>query len=70
MFVHLIRLAGPYTNFTVAIKWIWNLMSGIRLGRIITSIKLDSGKLTIPKIEEDFSHVRNVNEGKPVIWDK
>ena len=68
MFVHLLRLAGAHTNFTVAIKWIWNLMSGIRLGRIITSIKLDSGKLTMPKVEEDFSHVRNVNEGQPVIW--
>lgn len=40
MFVHLIRLAGAHTNFTVAIKWIWNLISGIRLGRIITNIKL------------------------------
>lgn len=69
MFVHLLRLAGAHTNFTVAIKWIWNLMSGIRLGRIITSIKLDSGKLTMPKVEEDFSYVRNVNEGQPVIWE-
>ena len=41
LFVHLIRLAGPYTNFTVAIKWIWNWIAGIRLGRIITNIKLD-----------------------------
>ena len=65
MLVHLIRLAGAHTNLTVAIKWAWNLMSGIRLGRIITSIKLDSGKLTIPKVEEDNSK-RGVNEGKPV----
>ena len=70
MFVHLLRLAGAHTNFTVAIKWAWNLFSGIRLGRIITSIKLDSGKLTVAKVEEDFSHVKNVNEGKPVIWNQ
>lgn len=41
MFVHLIRLAGAHTNLTVALKWSWNLFSGIRLGRIITSIKVD-----------------------------
>jgi NADH dehydrogenase len=40
MFVHLIRLAGTHTNITVAIKWTWNLLSGTRLGRIITNIKL------------------------------
>ena len=68
MFVHLLRLAGAHTNVTVAIKWAWNLFSGIRLGRIITSIKLDSGILTVTKVEEDFSHVKNVNEGQPVNW--
>lgn len=40
MFVHLIRLAGAHTNLTVAIKWTWNLLSGTRLGRIITNIQL------------------------------
>lgn len=40
MFVHLIRLAGAHTNLTVAIKWAWNLLSGTRLGRIITNIEL------------------------------
>ena len=40
MLVHLIRLAGAHTNFTVAIKWTWNLLSGVRLGRIIDNIKL------------------------------
>ena len=40
MFVHLIRLAGAHTNLTVAIKWMWNLLSGTRLGRIITNIEL------------------------------
>ena len=40
MLVHLIRLAGAHANFTVAIKWTWNLISGVRLGRIITNIKL------------------------------
>lgn len=40
MLVHLIRLAGAHANFTVAIKWTWNLFSGVRLGRIITNIKL------------------------------
>ena len=42
MLVHLIRLAGAHTNFTVAIKWTWNLISGVRLGRIIDNIKLDT----------------------------
>jgi len=37
MFIHLIRLAGTHTNFTVAIKWWWNFLSGTRLGRIITN---------------------------------
>ena len=39
MFVHLLRLAGAHANFTVAIKWTWNLFSGTRLGRIITNIQ-------------------------------
>lgn len=38
MVVHLMRLAGTHTNVTVAMKWTWNLLSGIRLGRIITNI--------------------------------
>lgn len=38
MLVHLMRLAGSHTNMTVAMKWAWNLLSGIRLGRIITNI--------------------------------
>ena len=42
MLVHLIRLAGAHTNLTVAIKWTWNLISGVRLGRIIDNIKLDT----------------------------
>lgn len=42
MLVHLIRLAGIHTNLTVAIKWTWNLISGVRLGRIIDNIKLDT----------------------------
>ena len=42
MFVHLIRLAGAHTNFTVALKWTWNFLSGTRLGRIITNISLDT----------------------------
>ncbi|MBQ7704060.1 MAG: NAD(P)/FAD-dependent oxidoreductase [Selenomonadaceae bacterium] len=42
MFVHLLRLAGAHTNFTVALKWTWNLLSGTRLGRIITNISLDT----------------------------
>jgi len=35
MFVHLIRLAGRCSNFTVTIKWIWNYLFGTRLERII-----------------------------------
>mgnify|MGYP002623707140 CR=1 FL=1 len=42
MLVHLIRLAGAHTNFTVALKWTWNFLSGTRLGRIITNISLDT----------------------------
>lgn len=38
MLIHLMRLAGTHTNMTVALKWGWNLLSGIRLGRIITNI--------------------------------
>ncbi len=41
MLVHLIRLAGAHANFTVAIKWAWNFLSGTRLGRIITNIDLE-----------------------------
>ena len=41
MLVHLIRLAGAHANFTVAQKWLWNLISGVRLGRIITNISLN-----------------------------
>lgn len=41
MVVHLMRLAGTHTNVTVSLKWTWNLLSGTRLGRIITNIKLD-----------------------------
>jgi len=36
MAVHLLRLAGGYTNMLVAIKWTWNFLFGLRLGRIIT----------------------------------
>ena len=36
MVVHLMRLAGGYTNFIVALKWLLNLLFGLRLGRIIT----------------------------------
>lgn len=39
MVVHLMRLAGTHTNITVALKWTWNLISGTRLGRIITNIE-------------------------------
>lgn len=38
MAAHLLRLAGVHTNITVALKWGWNLISGVRLGRIITNI--------------------------------
>ena len=44
MLVHLMRLAGAHTNFTVALKWCWNLFSGLRLGRIISNIQLDDGR--------------------------
>ena len=40
MVVHLMRLAGFYTNMTVAFKWALNFLTSARLGRIITNIKL------------------------------
>jgi NADH dehydrogenase len=36
MVVHLMRLAGTRTNLLVILKWLWNFLSGDRLGRIIT----------------------------------
>jgi len=39
MAVHHMRLAGAHTKITVALKWTWNLISGTRLGRIITNIE-------------------------------
>ena len=44
MAVHLIRLAGFYTNITVAFKWALNFLTSARLGRIITNISLDPEK--------------------------
>ena len=44
MFVHLMRLAGFYTNMTVAFKWALNFLTSARLGRIITNISLDPMK--------------------------
>ncbi len=44
MVVHLIRLAGFYTNMTVAFKWALNFLTSARLGRIITNISLDPMK--------------------------
>ena len=44
MFVHLLRLAGAHTNTTVLLKWTWNLLSGTRLGRIITNMQYDESR--------------------------
>ena len=44
MVVHLIRLAGFYTNLTVAFKWALNFLTSARLGRIVTNISLDPNK--------------------------
>jgi NADH dehydrogenase len=44
MVVHLIRLAGFYTNMTVAFKWALNFLTSARLGRIVTNISLDPNK--------------------------
>ena len=38
--VHLMRVAGIYANVTVTLKWIWNYLSGTRLGRIVTNIEI------------------------------
>ena len=44
MLVHLMRLAGFYTNMTVAFKWALNFLTSARLGRVITNISLDPMK--------------------------
>ena len=44
MLVHLMRLAGVYTNMTVFFKWALNFLTSARLGRIITNISLDPNK--------------------------
>lgn len=44
MLVHLMRLAGVYTNMTVFFKWALNFLTSARLGRIITNISLDPHK--------------------------
>lgn len=44
MLVHLMRLAGIYTNMTVMFKWALNFLTSARLGRIITNISLDPMK--------------------------
>ena len=44
MLVHLMRLAGVYTNMTVFFKWALNFLTSARLGRIITNISLDPSK--------------------------
>ena len=41
MFLHLLRLEGIHADITVGTKWLWNFISGTRLGRIITNIKFD-----------------------------
>lgn len=41
MFLHLLRLEGAHADITVGTKWMWNFISGTRLGRIITNIKLE-----------------------------
>ncbi|WP_294520638.1 NAD(P)/FAD-dependent oxidoreductase [uncultured Anaerovibrio sp.] len=41
MFLHLLRLEGTHADITVGTKWLWNFISGTRLGRIITNIKFD-----------------------------
>ena len=53
LFVHLLRLVGAAANFTVAVKWAWNFLFGTRVGRIITNIQLDEGKLALKKKGEE-----------------
>ncbi len=40
MVVHLMRLAGTYTNLTVVYKWFWNFLFGLRLGRVISDTEM------------------------------
>lgn len=40
MVVHLMRLSGAYTNLTVAYKWFWNFLFGLRLGRVISDTEM------------------------------
>ncbi|MBQ1914264.1 MAG: FAD-dependent oxidoreductase, partial [Selenomonadaceae bacterium] len=41
MFIHLYRLAGTHMKLTISLKWMWNLLSGTRLGRIVTNIEVE-----------------------------
>lgn len=43
MVVHLMRLAGTYTNLTVVYKWFWNFLFGLRLGRVISDTEMVDG---------------------------
>lgn len=43
MVVHLMRLAGTYTNLTVVYKWFWNFLFGLRLGRVINDTEMKDG---------------------------
>lgn len=49
MFLHLLRLEGAHADITVGTKWFWNFVSGTRLGRIITNIKLDDEDAAMEK---------------------
>ncbi len=44
MFLHLLRLESAHADVTVGIKWLWNFVSGTRLGRIITNIHREDVK--------------------------
>ena len=72
MFIHLIRLAGAHSNFTVAIKWTWNLISGTRLGRIITNIRLEDDmtaeEIHILTREITYQIYAELQEYEPKIW--
>ena len=68
MGVHLLLLNGAFTNFTVGLKWGWNFLMGIRLGRIITNIDLseedrkyeaDPEKMEKRKQEASIKHGSN-----------
>ena len=64
MFLHILRLDGAYTNITVCLKWSWNFISGIRLGRLITNIDLSDDARRLQNEPEKVAREKKAAEAK------